>query len=64
MAGRMSIEKSNDLIGYRTRNLSACDVVPPATTLPRVPRDQMKRQFNTSVDRQNNNFINDELYLN
>jgi hypothetical protein len=32
-----SIEKSNDLIGIRTRDLPACCVVPQLTTLPRAP---------------------------
>jgi hypothetical protein len=33
----MSIEKSNDLIGNRTRDHSACSIVPQPTTLPRAP---------------------------
>jgi hypothetical protein len=33
----MSIEKSNDLIGNRTRDLPACSIVPQPTTLPRAP---------------------------
>jgi hypothetical protein len=38
-AGRIkSIEKSNDLIGNRTRDLPACSIVPQLTTLPRAPR--------------------------
>jgi hypothetical protein len=32
----MSIEKSNDLIGNRTRYLPACSTVPQPTTLPRA----------------------------
>jgi hypothetical protein len=37
-AGRIkSIEKSNDLIGNRIRDLPAYSVVPQPTTLPRVP---------------------------
>jgi hypothetical protein len=37
-AGRIrSIEKSNDLIGNRTRDLPACSVVPQPSTLPRAP---------------------------
>jgi hypothetical protein len=37
-AGRIrSIEKSNDLMGYETRDLAACSVVPQPTTLPRAP---------------------------
>jgi hypothetical protein len=36
-AGRMrSNEKSNDLIGNRTRDLPACSVVPQSTTLRRA----------------------------
>jgi hypothetical protein len=33
-----SIEKSNNLIGNRTRYLSACSIVPQPTTLPRALR--------------------------
>jgi hypothetical protein len=33
----MSIEKSNDHIGNRTRNLPAYIIVPQQTTLPRAP---------------------------
>jgi hypothetical protein len=37
-AGRMKpIEKSNNLIGNRNRDLPACSVVPQPTTLPRAP---------------------------
>jgi hypothetical protein len=37
-AGRFRlIEKSNDLIGNRTRDLRACRLVPQPTTLPRAP---------------------------
>jgi hypothetical protein len=37
-AGKIkSIEKSNDLIGYRNRDLPACSTVPQPTTLPRAP---------------------------
>jgi hypothetical protein len=32
-----SIENSNNLMGNRTRYLSACSVVPQPTTLPRAP---------------------------
>jgi hypothetical protein len=32
-----SIEKSNDLIGNRTHDLTACSVVPQRNTLPRAP---------------------------
>jgi hypothetical protein len=35
-----SIEKSNDLIGNRTRALPACSIVPQRTTLPRAPLSQ------------------------
>jgi hypothetical protein len=39
VAGRIrSIEKSNDLIGNRTRNLPACSRVPQPTTLPHAPK--------------------------
>jgi hypothetical protein len=30
-------KKSNDLIGIRNRNLTACSIVPQPTTLPRAP---------------------------
>jgi hypothetical protein len=33
----MSIEKSNDLIGNRTRYRPVCSMVPQPTTLPRAP---------------------------
>jgi hypothetical protein len=32
-----SIEKSNDLIGNRTRDFPTCSIVPQPTTLPRAP---------------------------
>jgi hypothetical protein len=32
-----SIEKSNNLVGNRTRDLAACSIVPQPTTLPRTP---------------------------
>jgi hypothetical protein len=32
-----SIEKSNDLMGNRTRDLPACNIVPQPTTLPPAP---------------------------
>jgi hypothetical protein len=35
--GLRSIEKSNDLIGIRTRDLPAFSIVPQPTTLPRAP---------------------------
>jgi hypothetical protein len=36
-AGRIrSIEKSNDLIGNRIRDLPGCSIVPQRTTLPRA----------------------------
>jgi hypothetical protein len=34
----MSIEKSIDLIGIRTRDLPACSIVPQPTMLPRAPQ--------------------------
>jgi hypothetical protein len=38
-AGKIrSIEKSNNLIGNRTCDFSACIIVPQPTTLPRDPR--------------------------
>jgi hypothetical protein len=43
-AGRIrSSEKSNDLIGIRTRNLPACSVVPRPTTLPRAHPPQPEK---------------------
>jgi hypothetical protein len=38
------IEKSNDHIGNRTRDLPACSTVPQATTLPRAPTDIVKNK--------------------
>jgi hypothetical protein len=36
-AGRIrSIEKSNELVGYRTRGLPSCSIVPQPATLPRA----------------------------
>jgi hypothetical protein len=37
-----SIEKSNGVIGNRTRDLPTCSIVPKPTTLPRVPRERDK----------------------
>jgi hypothetical protein len=37
LEGFRSIEKSNDLIGNRTRHLPACSIVPQPTTLPHAP---------------------------
>jgi hypothetical protein len=40
-----ALEKSNDLIGNRTRDLPTCIIVPQPTTLPRVP--EILKTFNT-----------------
>jgi hypothetical protein len=46
VAGRIrSIEKSNDLIENRTRDLPACSVVPEPTTLPRAPSKKWSPYF-------------------
>jgi hypothetical protein len=46
MATRIrSIEKSNDLIGIRSRDLPAFRIVPQPTTLPRVPITWKKGLF-------------------
>jgi hypothetical protein len=37
LEGFGQFEKSNDLIGNRTRILPACSIVPRPTTLPRAP---------------------------
>jgi hypothetical protein len=38
MAGRIKlIEKSNNFVGNRTRDLPACSIVPQRTTLQRAP---------------------------
>jgi hypothetical protein len=43
-AGRIeSIEKSNDLIGNRTRHLRASSIVPRPSTLPRAPTVDVER---------------------
>jgi hypothetical protein len=42
-----SIEKSNDLIGNRTRDLPACSVVPQPTTLPPAPLRRLLRWLMT-----------------
>jgi hypothetical protein len=46
-----SIEKSNDLIGNRPRDLPACSIVPQPTTLPREPMssDIYKKEFVSCV---------------
>jgi hypothetical protein len=45
-AGRIrSIEKSDDLIKIRTRDLPACSVVPQPTTLPRAPLHTLTAVF-------------------
>jgi hypothetical protein len=36
LEGLGQLKKSNDLIGYRTRDLPACSIVPQPTTLPRA----------------------------
>jgi hypothetical protein len=41
-----SIAKSNDLIGYPTRDLPACSIVPQPTTLPRAPPPPLCRYYN------------------
>jgi hypothetical protein len=35
---REGLDQLNDLIGIRTRDLPACNIVPQPTTLPRAPR--------------------------
>jgi hypothetical protein len=39
-----SIEKYNDLIGNRTRDLPGCSTAPQPTTLPRAPRPTCTKQ--------------------
>jgi len=42
----MSVKKSNDTIGNRTRDLPACSVVPQPTALPRAPnRNEYQEYF-------------------
>jgi hypothetical protein len=36
--GKLKKKKIGDLIGNRTHDFSACNIVPEATTLPRDPR--------------------------
>jgi hypothetical protein len=38
----MSIEKSNDVMKNRTRDLPACSIVPQPITLPRAPKSDGK----------------------
>jgi hypothetical protein len=46
-AGRIrSIEKSNDLIRIRSRDLPACSIVLQPTTLPHAPYNQNKETLN------------------
>jgi hypothetical protein len=40
LEGLGQLKKSNELIGIRTRDLPACDIVPQPTTLPRAPRHE------------------------
>jgi hypothetical protein len=37
--GIRSVEKSNYIIGIRSRDFPACSIVPQPTTLPRAPPD-------------------------
>jgi hypothetical protein len=58
-AGRIRpTEKSNDLIGNRTRDLPACSIVPQPTTLPLAPVRQRSRhkEFSKSYFHQNLHF--------
>jgi hypothetical protein len=49
-AGRIrSIEKSNDLIGDKTRDLSACSIVPQPTMVPGAPNIVYNQSNYTSV---------------
>jgi hypothetical protein len=45
-----SIEKANDLIGNRTRDLQACNTVLQQTTLPRVPFKMILIEFNPFIE--------------
>jgi hypothetical protein len=45
-----SIEKSNDLIGIRIRDLPACSIVPQPTTLPCASRMTATLQINNRVN--------------
>jgi len=52
MAGRIvSMEKSNDTIGNRTRNLPACSTVPEPTALPRALHSWVKVKVKPSYYR-------------
>jgi hypothetical protein len=42
-------EKSNELIGNRTRYLPACSIVPQPTTLPRAPLNNYVRNINKKI---------------
>jgi hypothetical protein len=53
-AGRIrSIEKSNDPIGIRSRDLQACSIMPQPSTLPRAPiskqEDILKKQYRNII---------------
>jgi hypothetical protein len=52
MAGRIkSVEKSNDNIGKRTRDIPACSMVPQPTTLLRLPNKKYtKETYNSKED--------------
>jgi hypothetical protein len=47
----MPIEKSNDLIGNRTRDLPACSILPQPTTLPRAPRNHEESNELSAVNK-------------
>jgi hypothetical protein len=60
-----SIEKSNELIGNRTRDLPACSIVPQPTTLPRAPKEETVCTYFHSILKihQNLNGVNSKMKL-
>jgi hypothetical protein len=50
--GLCQLKISNDLIGARNRDLSACSVVLQSTTLPRVPRLDWKILLKLTLKKQ------------
>jgi hypothetical protein len=45
------LKKSNDPIGYRTRHLPACSIVPQPTTLPRAPHTHVICELSPEMKR-------------
>jgi hypothetical protein len=63
VAGRIrSIEKSNDLIGNRTRDFPACSILPRPTTLPHAVYPDGGTAGNVSVEPEENHVESQSQY--